>query len=103
MRIVRDAWRVPIRLPRERWRHVADRHPEMHQEEERILETVGQPDYVLAGDWGSLMAVRFYERTPLTRKHCVVVYRHARVDDGFIITAYFASAIPRWRRVVWPE
>jgi hypothetical protein len=103
MRIVQDVWRVPIRLTEERWRHVADRHPEMRGEEDRVLDVIGRPDYVLEGDWGSFMAVRFYERTPLTRKHCVVVYRHETVSDGFVITAYFASVIPRWRRVVWPE
>lgn len=102
MRVARDVWRVPIRLSGERWRHVTGRHPEMGGEAERILETVGKPDYVLEGDWGSFMAVRLYERTPLTTKNCVVVYRHATLDEGVVITAYFAASIPRWRRIVWP-
>lgn len=102
MIVVRDVWGVPIRLSEERWRHVAARHPEMAGEMMRVAETAGRPDYVLEGDWSSMIAVRLYERTPLTRKHCVVVYRHTSTADGFVITAYFASSVPRWRRVVWP-
>jgi hypothetical protein len=33
---------------------------------------------------------------PLTRKHCIVVYRRTDPADGFIVTAYFASSVPRW-------
>jgi len=102
MIVVRDAWGVPIRLAEERWHHVEHRHPEMAGEMKRVVETLGSPDYVVEGDWGSLMAVRLYERTPLTRKHCVAVYRQTSAADGFLATAYFASLVPRWRRVVWP-
>ena len=101
--VVRDVWGVPIRLGAERWAHVAAGHPEMRDEMGPAADTVAQPDYVLEGDSGSFMAVRFYERTPVTRKHCVVVYRRTGVADGFVITAYFASSIPDWRSIVWPK
>lgn len=68
----------------------------------RVIEVVGEPDYVLEGDRGTLLAVRLYDRTPLTRKHCIVVYRRTGPADGFVVTAYFASSVPRWRSVVWP-
>lgn len=69
---------------------------------ERVLETVREPDYVLEGDRGTLMAMRLYDRTPVTRKHCAAVYRPTGVAAGFIVTAYFARSMPRGRRIVWP-
>jgi hypothetical protein len=91
-----------IRLTGERWTHIVRRHPEMRAERARVLETVRQPHYILDGDRGTLMAVRLYDQTPLTRKHLVVVYRRVGFADGFIVTAYFTSSPAHWRRVVWP-
>ena len=99
---VGDVGGWPIRLSDERWGHIVRRHPEMRTERARVLETVSQPHYILEGDRGTLMAVRLYDRTPLTRKHCVVVYRRIGLSDGFVVTAYFTSSTARWRRAVWP-
>jgi hypothetical protein len=63
VRLVRDTAGAGIRLSAERWRHVVGGHPEMLMEMERVLETVGGPDYVLEGDRGTLLAVRLYDRT----------------------------------------
>ena len=47
-----------------------------------MLETVAEPDVIQQGDFGELLAaVRFYEQTPLTRKHVVVAYREIGSDD----------------------
>lgn len=101
MLIVRSRNGVAIRLTEERWGHIARRHPEMAEQRERMLETVGEPDTILEGDEGVLMAVRLYPQTPLTRKLLVVPYREISPDDGFIVTAYFTSKPSPNRRVVW--
>ncbi len=92
---------VPIRLTNERWEHIRQRHPEMETQRDRILETVEFPDYIQAGDFGGLLAIRYYEQTPLTSKYLVVAYREQTLDDGFILTAYFTSKPSDKRKQLW--
>ncbi len=101
MKIVQSVTGVPIRLTPERTEHIERRHPEMTGEGERILETLSSPDYVQEGDAGTLIAVRHYPKTPLTEKYCCVIYRELNEEDGFILTAFFASRPAEWRIVVW--
>ena len=101
MKIVKSCMGVPVRLTPERTEHIERRHPEMSDEGERILETLSSPDYVQEGDSGTLIAVRHYPKTPLTEKYCCVVYRELMEDDGFILTAYFATKPAEGRNVVW--
>jgi hypothetical protein len=70
-------------------------------ESDRILETISSPDYVQEGDSGTSIAVRHYPQTPLTEKYFCVVYRELSEDDGFILTAYFATRPADWRNVTW--
>lgn len=65
-----------------------------------MLETVAEPDVIQHGDFGELLAVRFYEQTPLTRKH-LVAYREIGSDDGFIVTAYLARRPSTQRVLLW--
>jgi len=53
------------------------------------------------GDFGELIAIRFYEKTPLTSKYLVTMYKEVLDSDGFIITAYFASKPSERRKTVW--
>lgn len=101
MLIVLSVNEVPIRLTRERWQHIVARHPEMQYEQDRVLETLGAPDAIQEGDFGGLLAVRLYDKTPLTRKHLVVVYKEGPSGDGFVLTAYFTSKPAAWRTVIW--
>jgi len=49
----------------------------------------------------TLMAVRKYEKTPVSEnKYLVVVYKELK-DDGFVITAYFTRKLPKWRKTPW--
>ncbi len=50
MKIVRSIAGVPIRLTTERLNHIARRHPEMADQEGKILETITSPHYVQEGD-----------------------------------------------------
>jgi hypothetical protein len=101
MKIVKSVREVPIRLTPERLEHIERRHPEMTGEEDRILETLASPDYVQEGDAGTLIAIRHYQKTPLTEKYCSVVYRELSEEDGYIVTAYFATRPASWRNVIW--
>ena len=92
---------VAIRLTEERWAHITRRHPEMSTMRTSVLQTVSEPDLVQVGDVGSLLAIRLYPTTPLTRKHLVVPYREVTRVDGFVLTAYLTSSPSTTRVVSW--
>ena len=87
---------VPIRLTHERWFHIVESHDDVAGYYDEVLETIENPDLVLRGYRGTLIAVRRYGR----RRYFMVVYRQVSADDGCIITAYFTSKLDR-RHVVW--
>jgi len=89
---------VPIRLTDERWEHIVYRRPEMASFIEAVLEAVGNPEYILRGYKGALIAVTHLGG----RSYLNVVYRELSKMDGFIITARIAGHLDkskiRWRR-----
>ena len=88
---------VPIRLTKERLEHIARRHPE---DEHRILETLNKRDLVQQGDAGTLLAVKKFDKSPVTEnKHLAVVYRELQ-EDGFVLTAYYSSTLKQ-RTIKW--
>ena len=93
--------RVPIRLTDERIQHIIKRHPEMNSQIEKIKDTVEKPDLILEGDYGTLMAIKFFRNTPLTDKFLVVIYKEVNKTDGFILTAYFTTQFSKRRKIVW--
>jgi len=103
MLIVHSHNGAPVRLTEERWQHIVRRHPEMDNQRERVLETLAEPDMIQQGDFGELLAVRFYPETPLTRKFLVVAYREVSPEDGFILTAYLTSRPSARRAMIWKQ
>jgi len=101
MLIISSQNSVPVRLTTERWQHIVHRHPEMAEQRERVLETVVEPELIQRGDYGELLAIRFYRHTPLTNKYLVVVYREVDRNDGFILTAYFTNRPSGKRVTLW--
>jgi hypothetical protein len=89
---------VPIRLTQKRWEHILRRHPEMANQKDRVLETLSDPDLIQQGDLGTLLAIRLYAQSPLTRKHLVVVYKELNGTDGFVLTAYSPLCHPKGGR-----
>ncbi len=87
---------VPVRLTTERWFHIVENHDEVAGYYDDVLDVVDQPDLVLQGYRGSLVAIRGYGRN----RYLMVVYRELSEDDGFIITAYFSSKLDR-KKIVW--
>jgi len=101
MLIVYSTHRTPIRLTSERWEHIVTYHPEMAGQREAVLETVAEPDVIQQGDYGELLAARFYTGTPLGDKHLVVAYREVNQEDGFILTAYYTRRLSTQREILW--
>jgi hypothetical protein len=93
--------RIPIRLTNDRWEHIVRRHPEMQNQVEKIKETILNPYSILEGDYGELLAVRYYNKTPLTEKYLIVVYKEISDNDGFVLTTYFTRELSKRRRVIW--
>ena len=73
----------------------------METQRERVLATLTEPDMIQEGDFGTLLAVRLYPQTPLSRKYLVVVYRESSSADGLFLTAYLASQLSARRGTLW--
>lgn len=82
-----------IRLTAERWNHIETEHPEMRHARPRIQETVAEPDVIVRSRTDDEVELfhRLYESTPVTTKHLCVVVK-VRLDDKFVITAYYTEA-----------
>lgn len=93
---------ILIRLTDERIGHILENHPEMKNCMVWMMETVENPDYILAGDFGEFIAVKKYQKTPVTyEKYLTVAYKETSNVDGFILTAYFSRSFNSKRRVIW--
>lgn len=91
-----------IRLTDERIRHIITNHPETKNCITWIHDTIENPDVIIAGDFGELLAVKLYTKTPVTKdKYLTVVYKETSDLDGFILTAYFSRSINKKRLIVW--
>lgn len=91
---------VSIRLTDERWEHIILTHPEIEPKDFSIvMDAVENPDAILEGDIGELLAVKKYGN----RTWVVVPYKEVDEKDGFVLTAY-RTTDRRWlfqREVLW--
>jgi hypothetical protein len=78
-----------IRITYKQWVHLTENHDYMSGNLDKVLETITDPDQIVRGSKGESLALRGYEKTNITRKTAVVVYRDEA--DGFLITAFFTS------------
>ncbi|MHB2149856.1 hypothetical protein ACX8XP_12430 [Calditrichota bacterium LG25] len=102
MKIVLSKNHVPIRITDERLLPIIQNHPEMEGQEDKIVETLKTPDMILNGDFGELLAVKFYANTPVSKKkYLIVEYKEITDVDGFILTAYFSRKLSKRRKVIW--
>jgi len=64
-----------------------------------ILETINEPEFVVQGNNGELIAARKIEND----KHLIAVYRESNGKDGFVITAFLTkkAASLRKRQLIW--
>ena len=100
--LVVDQLKRTIRLTKERHQHIVERL-EMTGQEDRIRETIALPDIVKVSrhDPHALCYYRWYEATPVTKKHllCIVkVLNH----EGFVVTAFYTDRVKEgkteWQR-----
>ncbi len=89
----------PIRLTDERWVHITEEHAELAGYRLEVLETIADPERIIAGHGGELLATR----TQQDGKMLVVVYRELS-DDGFVIAAFITRRVASLNRrtQVWP-
>jgi len=90
---------VTIQLPDERWEHIVERHNVLADKQQLVLDTISNPDRILTGNEGALMALRELE----SGRWLVVVYREDN-NDGFVITAFPTRRINSLnrRQQLWP-
>ena len=101
MIIVRSKNNVPIRLTDERWRHISTQHPEMDGFRDLLLETVSDPDCILEGDTGELLAVKEHASEGIPANFLIVAYKEVNEQDGFVLTGYFTRRISPKRKTIW--
>lgn len=91
---------ISIRLTEERWLHIVDEHAELLELRAEVLRTVAEPERIVAGSAGELMALR----TRLDQKVLVAIYREV-ADDGFVITAFLTRRLTSLNRrtQLWPS
>lgn len=89
---------VPIRLTEERWEHILLNHQEFSfHDSSLVLEAVENPEYILSGRAGSLVAVVVLGRAAYLH----VYYKEKRdASDGFFITARQRPEMNK-RLVIW--
>jgi hypothetical protein len=84
---------VPIRLTEERWLHIVENHDDLAGYYDTVLDAVEDPDLILPGYRGALIAVKGLAR----RRY---LYKELSKKDGFVITAYVTSKVTM-RPVIW--
>jgi len=92
-----------IKLTAERWFHIIESHDYMAGYFHDVLETINNPEYVIAGKKEELLATKFYEKTHISSKYLIVVYKETN-KEGFVITAFMTSKIDnilKRRGILW--
>lgn len=93
-----------IRVTAKQWAHVSEAHDYMSGNMDKVLETIAEPSRIIEGKNGASMAMRDYDKTNITSKTAVVVYRDE--EDGFVITAFFTSKpdkIENKGQILWSQ
>ena len=92
---------IKIRLTRERWDHITTSHLEIAPKNYKtVLHIVKNPDALLKGDTGELLAVKKQYGKSVW---IVVAYKEVTKEDGFILTAYVTTN-SNWlfkREIIW--
>lgn len=87
---------VPIRLTDERWEHILARRPNMASFIETVLDAIEDPEYILRGHKGTLIAVTHLGE----HSYLNVVYRELSQTDGFILTARIEPELHK-SKIIW--
>ncbi|MEW6215067.1 MAG: hypothetical protein AB1478_07705 [Nitrospirota bacterium] len=71
---------------------------------DEIKKIIEDPEYIVQGWEGELIAMRWCEIAPKTPKYLCVVYRELN-GEGFVITAFFISRFEKLlrRKILWQK
>ena len=71
---------------------------------DEIKKIIEDPEYIVQGWEGELLAMRWCEIAPKTPKYLCVVYRELN-GEGFVITAFFISRFGKLlrRKILWQK
>lgn len=99
MDIAKSKNNVPIRLTEERWFHIVENHDELAGYYDEVLNTIEDPDFIIKGYRGALIALK-----KMNNKFLAVIYKELNPNEGFIITAYFTSKIKLEKEeIIWQK
>lgn len=99
---VHSALHRRIRLTETPWRHIQKRQ-ELRSQLDNIKETLSSPDAVYCVPReATYHYYRFYPRTPVGRKHMLVIVRQLN-GEGFVITCFYARRISKPEKVLLYE
>ena len=71
------------RLTDERFNHIIKNYPELNGKENNIIEMIENPDIIFEDNFNELLAVKFYDKTPMSEnEYLVVIYKETENDDG---------------------
>ncbi|MBI1870965.1 MAG: recombinase family protein [Chlamydiae bacterium] len=95
-------------IERERSKDYLDRVEEFLEgydpNKKEIEETIVNPNLIQQGDFGEILALKYYSMEPLepfTKKYLVVAYKELTREDGFILTAYLSNSPSKRRKILW--
>jgi hypothetical protein len=84
-------------MTEERWFHIVENHEDLAGLYYDVLSTIEEPDFIVKGYGGALIALREMEKG----KFLAVVYKETG-NDGFVITAYLTRKLSLEREeIVW--
>lgn len=97
MKHLQDYQGYPIRITEERLTHILE-HPEMTTLQDKIEETLKQPEQVRQSmtDASVLLSYRYYIDTLFGDKWLCVVVKYLG-EDAFVLTAYLTNRIKKGR------
>jgi len=92
-----------IKLTTERWLHITESHDYMAGYFHNVLETINDPDYIVAGKKEEILAIKSYKKTHIGPKYLICCYIEKN-KEGFVITAFMTSKIDnilKRRKILW--
>jgi len=92
-----------VRVTYERWIHITESHDYMAGYFDNVIETVEDPDWLVAGWTDEVIALKQYPVSTPGKKYLVVVYKD--LPDGFVITAFMTSKYEKIlkRGIIWEK
>lgn len=89
-----------VRLTRTQWDHTVFRHRELKGQEEKIIQTLQEPEIVLYSQTDdNYQYYRYYPNTPVNGKYLLDIVKHLN-NEGFVITVFFLRKIKEKGKVM---